>query len=194
VLGRGPLALGLLALARARVSARGAGEGNVGLGLHFSFPPGPKEAHSRAARSLPLDGNQRLRVDFGRTKTPAPFSPRNPSSFLPLFPPAPLSAHPRERARVSGDGRCGAFGATASPLAGARVHRKVSAPPSSGFTVVPRSGACERHGGGSRGLCPREVQGLAGSGRRAGVPCTPTVGGARRKTGKCFLDRRPFAV
>jgi hypothetical protein len=32
-------------------------------------------------------------------------------------------------------------GATASPLTGVRVHRKVSAPPSSGITVVPRSGA-----------------------------------------------------
>jgi hypothetical protein len=125
---------------------------------------------------------------------PEPFSPKTLVHFF-LRSPAPPSAHPRERARVSGDGRCGASGAMASPLAGARVHHRVSAPPSSGIIVAPGSTArraAPRRVGGSRGLCSREARGLAGSGQRAGVPGTPTVGGARRNEVSSPLTAAPF--
>jgi hypothetical protein len=64
----------------------------------------------------------------------------------------------------------------ASPLAGARVHRWVGAPPSSGFSVVPG----ERPEDSSRELCPRWAKSLAGDLVGDGGPCSPTVGGARR--------------
>jgi hypothetical protein len=55
------------------------------------------------------------------------------------LPPTPASSPPRASERAAAGGV--ASGATVSPLAGARIHRKVSAPPSSGITVVPRSSA-----------------------------------------------------
>jgi hypothetical protein len=112
-------------------------------------------------------------------KTPRPAQPRNPSSFPPfsfprhLFLPSPRS----KRERESGDRRRGASGATASPLAGARVHRKVSAPPSSGITVVPLSGARERHGGGSRGIGSRRWRPERIDGRWRKKEVSPPIAG-----------------
>jgi hypothetical protein len=96
----------------------------------------PTPARDDRDRPITIDGHALISAD---QKPPRePFS-RNPSSFS-LRSPGVSFFHPRERER--GDGRrLGASGATASPLAGARGHRKVSAPPSSGFTVAPRSTA-----------------------------------------------------
>jgi hypothetical protein len=191
----GPLAPGLLSLAR----ARGHRQRNLGPGRHFSLPPGPKGAHSRAERPRPSDRDRRLCADLGGTKPPrrsppktlAHSLPRSPGAFF--FPP-----EQREWVATGGDR---ASGATASPLAGARVHRKVSAPPSSGFTVVPRSTA--RRAAPQRLARPLSMQGTRPLSTRGTRPhgiwsrrrCPGRIDGGRPKgkTGE-FPLYRPFSV
>jgi hypothetical protein len=82
-----------------------------------------------------MDGCARVTAE----QKPGDDHPVNPSSFL--SPRRLHLLHPSERERWRQSG------AMVSPLAGMRIHRKVSAPPSSGITVVPRSD--ERRGCGS---------------------------------------------
>jgi hypothetical protein len=114
-----------------------------GPGPRIPSPAWAKTSPVALGRSRPFDFDQRLRVRCGRSKPPRAVHPENPNPFLSL-PRSPrcllFSTHARARRPAATDGD-GAGGATASPLAGARVHRRVGAPPSSGISVAPRSPA-----------------------------------------------------
>jgi hypothetical protein len=119
----------------------------------------PGHALDDRSRTIKIDGY----ASISGKQNPSPFALPNPNPF-PLPDPRRLRLPLPERASESNPASGGvqAGGATASPLAGVRVHRWVGAPPSSGFSVVPG----EQPEGSSRELCPRGAQGLAGSRRR----------------------------
>jgi hypothetical protein len=75
---RGLLRPGPPSLAHSRAGARASGRENLGPGRAFPSPPGPKEAHTRAGRWLPLDRDQRTRVVFGGSKTHGAAPPPKP--------------------------------------------------------------------------------------------------------------------
>jgi hypothetical protein len=75
---RGLLRPGPPSLAHGRAGARASGRENLGPGRAFPSPPGPKEAHTRAGRCLPLDRDQRTRVVFGGSKTHGAAPPPKP--------------------------------------------------------------------------------------------------------------------
>jgi hypothetical protein len=86
-------------------------------------------------RSRPLNQDRWSRARLSRTKTPCNCPVKTLAHSSSLSRASVFST----RASESGDRHC--TGATVSPFASERVHRKVSAPPSSGITVVPRSSA-----------------------------------------------------
>jgi hypothetical protein len=149
------------------------GRGNLGPGRHFARPPRPKGAHSRAerSRSTAARGSRRNKNSYRAVlpETLAHFFFRSPRRLL-------LSTHAsvrRPAAMERAAPRRAPSPARASTAGWARRRRAASP-----WRPDLRRG--EWLHGSSRGPCPREVQDLAGSGRRTGVPSTPTVGGARR--------------
>jgi hypothetical protein len=142
-LAHGLLRPGPRAPAHGSACACGSGPSQPGPGPPFLSPAWAKSSpHTRGtisavgSRSTNARGCRRI-----KNRTTQPFPP-NPRSFTP--PPIPVAfvfLSPSERASGgrAGDDRAG--GATASPLAGARVHRRVGTPPSSGISVAPRSTA-----------------------------------------------------